>query len=377
MIRKFFLVFIILSFLSPPECRAYSADEASSAISEYKQQIDSSLEPAYDNDTKQKLEEYNITPDSVSAASGLSISKILSDILQSFASSLTSPLTILGKLTAVCIFTVIVKSASGNSGLSDIYDTAGTLVTILVLYQSTADILDHVKSSLDDISVFMSTYIPVFSGVLASNANISSAVGYYSVMLFVCEMISFISSGVLMPLMGTLFSLSIVSSVNDRLDIEGLMMSLKSVVKWVLTALMSVFTGVISMKGIVGASADSLASKTVRLAASSFIPIVGGAVSESYSTIYGSLGIIRSGVGFFGIAAVTVIALRPIIAITALKFSLAAASSVNSLMGQKKTASFINGLNGVLSISLAIVTAMSVIFIISTAIIMLTSMNVG
>ena len=377
MIKRLIMILLLISFFTPINCKASSPDDTAAAIDEYKQQLDSSLESGYDNKTKAKLDEFDISPEEPSSAVNISISKVIGDLWQSFVSALTEPLRILGKLIAVCIFTVMVKSVAESSQLSSIYDTSGVLVTILVLYQSTENILGSVKSSLDDISVFMTTYIPVFSGVLAQNANISSAVSYYSVMLVLCELISFISTNILLPFLGVIFALSIVGAVNGRLDLDGAIGSVKSIVKWVLTALMSVFTGVLSMKGIVSASADSLAAKTVRLAASSFIPIVGGAVSESYSTIYGSLGVIRSGVGFFGIAAVTVIALRPIIAIAALKLSLTLASFVNSLLGQRRTASFITGLDSVLSISLGVVTALSMIFIISTAVIMLTTMNVG
>ena len=269
----------------------------------------------------------------------------------------------------------MVKSVAADSSLGDTYDTAGVLIGILILYDGAENALQSVKGSLDDISVFMTTYIPVFSSVLASNANLSSAAGYYSVMFVLCEIITFTASNILLPFSGMVFALSIVSSVNGNLHLDGVIGSVKTAVKWLLTALMTIFTAVISIKGIAGAAADSVASRTVRFAASSFIPIVGGSVSEAYSTIYGSLGVIRSGVGLVGIAAVAVIALKPVITIAALRFVITLACAVNDLFGQKRTSSLLSGLSGVLSISMGIITAMSMIFIISTAVIMLTSMN--
>ena len=374
MIKKLFLILLVFLLYQPISCHAYD-DNTAAKVQEYREEIDRSLEGAYDDDTKETLDQYGISADNPAAASQLRISDIMQSIWQSFINALTEPLKILGKLTAICAFTVMIKSVGGDSPLGDTYDTAGVLVGIMILYDSTSSALSFVKSSLEDISVFMTTYIPVFSSVLASNANLSSAAGYYSVMFVLCEIISYAASNILLTFSGMVFALSIVSSVNGALQLDGVINSIKSAVKWQLTALMTIFTAVISIKRIAGAAADSVASRTVRLAASSFIPIVGGSVSEAYSTIYGSLGIIRSGVGLIGIAAVAVIALRPIITIAAFRLVITIAGIINDLFGQKRFSALLNGLGGVLTISLGIITALSMIFIISTAVIMLTSMN--
>ena len=354
---------------------AYDKDDTASKISQYREEIDASLDGAYDDDTKSTLDKYEISADNPSAAADLGISQILSDIWQSFVSALNEPLKLLGKLIAICTFSVMVKSVANDNTLNDTYDTASVLIGIMILFDSTSGALESVKSSLDDISLFMTSYIPVFSSVLASNAALSSAAGYYSVMFVLCEVISYIAANILLPFSGMLFALMIVSSVNGKMQLDGVISTIKNAVKWLLTALMTVFTAVISIKGIFGAAADSLTTRTVRFAASSFIPIVGGSVSEAYSTIYGSLGIIRSGVGLVGIAAVAVMVLKPVITIAAFKLIITLAAVINDLFGQKRFSALLNGLGGVLSISLGVIIVMGMIFIISTAVIMLTSMN--
>ncbi|MBR6337709.1 MAG: stage III sporulation protein AE [Ruminococcus sp.] len=375
MIKKVVLIVMLLVFICPVQAKASDTDDTAYKVNEYREQIDRSLKGSYDDDTERTLDDYGISADAPSAAADIRISDILSGIWDSFVSALTEPMKILGKLIAICAFTVMVKSVADDSSLADTYDTAAVLIGIMILYDSTSSALQSVKGSLDDISVFMTTYIPVFSSVLASNSCISSAAGYYSVMFVLCEIITFIASNILLPFSGMVFAVSIVSSVNGDMQLEGITSFVKNAVKWVLTALMTVFTAVISLKGIAGAACDSVATKTLRFAASSFIPIVGGSVSEAYSTIYGSLGIIRSGVGVLGIAVVAVIALKPVITIAALKLVIALAGAVNGLFGQKRISSLLGGLGSVLSISLGIMAVMSMIFIISTAVVMLTSMN--
>ena len=376
MIKRIAMILIIILLLTPVRCKAYDEAETNKTIDDYTYKVESALDDAIDDDTGEALGEYGITADDPLSAGSVNIGDVLSGLISGFKSSLTEPLKLFGKLIAVCAFTSLVKSTAQKSSIGDIYDTAGVLVTVLVIADCLSAAIEGVKSSLNDISLFMSSYIPIFSSVLASNASISSAAGYYSVMIILSEIIVFISKSVLLPLSGAVMALCIVGAINGSSNISGLSMSVRNFTKWVLTALMTIFTAVISIKGITGAAADSVASRTIRFAASSFIPIVGGSVSEAYSTIYGSLGVIRSGVGVIGIAAVAVIALKPILYVAALKLIIVLSSAVNDLFGQSGSSALLKGINDVLSVSLGIITAMSMIFIISTAMILMTSMNI-
>ena len=376
MIRRVIAVMLFLFLLFQP-VRVYASDSAdtSDQITKLKQQTSSSLDDIIDDDIKQTLEQMDIAPDNTSGVNRISVSKILSSIYESFLSALVSPFKMLGRLTAICLFCTVISSVTQDSSLSSLYQRISLLVTVTVLYDSLSLAVQSLSSSLNDITLFMSGYIPLFSGVLASSANIGGAAGYYSSMFVLCEVITFVSTSLLLPLLSVVIALNIIGSIGLDINVSGICSQINSVVKWVLSALMMIFTGFVSLKGINSAATDTLASKTARFAASSFIPLVGGAVSEAYSAIYGSLGVIRSGVGVIGIAAVSVIALRPIIAVCALKLVLSLAAIINRLFGQERCAGFISGLNSVLSIGLGIIIAMSMIFVISTAVILLTSMH--
>ena len=376
MIRRIIIIISVMLLFPPLISSANEGEsEYSERLEEYRQDIESSLEGYTDTQTQNTLDEYEITADDPKSVSNISVSEVLFNIYKRFRSALTEPLRMLGKLIAICTFCVIVSSVTQDSALTKLYETASILVMICVIYDLLYDAISSVSSSLDDMKTFMVGYIPIFSSLLASGANISSAAGYYSVMFVLCEVIAFISSAVLLPLMSLMLSLSIIGSTGLDIDTSSVCQSVGNAVKWLLSALMTIFTGIISIKGIIGSSTDGIASKTARFAASSFIPLVGGAVSEAYSTIYGSLGVIKSGVGVLGIVAVAVVALRPIILIIALKAALSAAGIVSKLFGQNTTAGFLSGINSILSMCLGIITAMSMIFIICTAVILLTSMN--
>lgn len=370
MIRRLLLVIIVFFLFPAVICSAEESSE--DPLSGYRKEIDSSLSSSVDEQTMQTLEENGITP---ASSDDVGITKILVNIADRFKASLFEPLKILGKLIAVCAFTVMIKSFTEGTSYEELYDTISVLANICIIYSSSQLAINSVRTGLEDISAFMLTYIPVFSGVVASGSAVASASGYYTVMFVLCELITYISANLLLPFTGVVFALNIVGSINGSIDLQGLSSSIKNLTKWILTALMTVFTAVLSLKGIANAQIDSVASKTMRFAASSFIPIVGGSVSEAYSAIYGSLGMIKSGVGIFGIGAVAVITLRPVIAAAAYKLIISIGAVIADLFGQRRVAGLLRGLGGVLDIALGIIIVMAMIFIISTAVIMLTTMN--
>ena len=69
---------------------------------------------------------------------------------------------------------------------------------------------------------------------------------------------------------------------------------------------MTIFTGILSVQSIVGASADSVAVKAAKYVLSNSIPLVGSAASDAYSTVRGSILLLKNGVGGIGIAALAV-----------------------------------------------------------------------
>ena len=140
---------------------------------------------------------------------------------------------------------------------------------------------------------------------------------------------------------------------------------------------MTVFTGMLTIQRAVNSASDSAKTKAIRFTVSSFIPIIGGSVSETYSAIKGSMGIIRSGTGSVGVVIIAVIVLKPILLLIASKAVLAAGKLCCEILGQNGLAQLTADIGCVLSIALSIVICVSIMFIISTCIIMLTASNAG
>lgn len=102
----------------------------------------------------------------------------------------------------------------------------------------------------------------------------------------------------------------------------------------------AIFAGFITLKNIISGSADSLTSKGIRLVTSTFVPIVGGALSEAYSAISGSISLLRGVIGIYGIIAVAVIFLPVILNLAMWSVGMRAAYTVSDLLGNSQCSKY-------------------------------------
>ena len=376
-----FLIPLLILLCFPMTVHAQDNDENFTETDEYREIVDEisdAVSSGAGDEVNSILEEENISVENSESISDISIWNIIEKIIGLFTESLKQPLSMLGKIIAICVLCSLAQSMMPvNAGMLKVFRTISVLSSVTVIYDSIYSGFQMITDSLDRMSEFMLAYIPVFSSVSAAGGSVASGGSYYALTLVLCEIIAAVSNKILMPFLSIVLAVSLVAAINPELSFCGAASSIKKCVQWILGGLMTIFTGLLTIQSITGSAADSLAARTVKFTASSFIPIIGGAVSEAYSTVYGSLGVIRSGTGTIGIIIICIIVLKPILIILSVKFVITLGKIINEMFGQREIAEFLNSTNAVLSMGLSVLIAFSVIFIISTAVLMMTAMNVA
>jgi stage III sporulation protein AE len=284
----------------------------------------------------------------------------------------------LGRIIAIMLLGVLIRSVSTNDdSISRVFEIVCVICTVTVMTDTVRDSFQSIQSSINSVNTYLAAYLPVFSGITAAGGNLVGSNGYLAIMLLVCETMGIIASKVLLPFLSIVLAVTLVSAVNPRLNFADVAGSVKKVVTVGLGMLMTVFTGLMTIQGITGAAADNVATKAVKFAASSFIPVIGNSVSEAYSTVKGSLGIIRSGVGSIGIIVLFLIIIKPVISLIAVRFSIFLAKCVSDFFGTAQVSGLLKSVNSVLGIAMSIIIAYALIFTVATTIMMLTAFNLG
>ena len=137
-----------------------------------------------------------------------------------------------------------------------------------------------------------------------------------------------------------------------------------------LTLLLTVFVGLLSVQGTVAAAADTVTTKTLKFAVSSFVPVVGGALGEAMNTVQGGLGLIRSAVGGFGILAAAAAFLPELLSILMMQLALSAAGAAADVLGVKEAGGLMKSASSVLSLLAGMLMVFGMLFVVSLSLMM-------
>ncbi len=364
------IVFLAFLFLSSGVYAAFGEEEMG-----YLNDVEDSFDDALNNEAREYLENNDIRLDE-NISNQLTFKEIIKGFLQTLSGGIKGAVTLAGTLLAVIVICAMTDSMYSKSNeVSSVLELVGVMAVIGILFSRILQTIEYISTTINDIGKFMLTYVPVFASIIGSSGSVSSATSYYVTLIAIAEISSLVAMNVLLPVLSILLALSIIGSINSALSFSAVIDSVKKGFLWIVGLIMTIFVGSITIQGIVGVSADTVSTKAAKFMLSSFVPIVGSAISDAYQTVKGSLGLIRSCVGSFGIVAVLAMIIPPLVNILTVKISLAFSSVISDILGVNKVSSVLKSSSTVLTLAMALLLCMGLMLIISTTVMMLVCIN--
>lgn len=267
------------------------------------------------------------------------------------------------------------KVSFGDRPLSGIMNTVGTLCVCAAIIMPIVSCIAETADVIYGSSMFLISYVPVLAGIMIAGGQTVSAASYHMLMIGAGEVVAQLSSHFLVPMLNIFLALSIVSSLSSRLKFNGVCDMFYKVVKWVLSIVMTIFVSLLTIQNLIGAAADSAGTKAVKFAVSNFIPVVGGALSDAYTTVQSCVRVLKSGVGAFGILAAGAIFLPVLLKLILWLAAVNLSAAAGDLFELKEISALLRAVGKVLSTMIAIVICCMVILVISTVLLLLIGGN--
>lgn len=319
------------------------------------------------------LEEFDISY-SFEDMSDLSLTELFSSIKEAIAARVRAPFTALGTILIVIVFTSLMKSvgetALRNSPSSNMYNLVCVLTAVTVIAPMLLNAYGNAEEAIDTGRGFMRIFIPVFVGITVASGHITSAGVYNAVTLLSAEFIVELSRNFLMPLLSVAVALAVSGSIFSNAAVDSIISLIKKLITWTMTVAVTLFSGFVSLKCSLGARADGFAVKTVKFMISGFVPVVGSAVSDAYTTVKGSFDVMRCTIGLAGTVAVVMILLPPVVELLLYRVVMWIGTAVAEMFSVNSLAKLMKNLDCGLSIAMSILLCFSMMFIICTGILM-------
>lgn len=356
------VVFVVLTVLCTP--KVYAQD-----ISELEKSVDDMMD-SLSPQVREDLIKIGVDTPDLSQINNVSFSSLTKFIADKFAQESSTPLSSGALVMAVLILTSVLENYRDGlrkSSLKEVVSVVSSLCITSTLVFPVINLINFAVATVKDASNFMLLYIPIMIAVLAFSGHAVSQASYYSFMVLVCEGVAQLCSRFISPLLNVYLAFCVSASITDRVNLQGFCSMFSKMIKWMISFTMTVFSALLTIKGLITTAYDSVTTRAVRFTMSSFIPIVGAALSESYKTIQGSVNLMRTGAGVFVILAIFIVFIPTVVRCIAWLFTINLCKSIGETIGVTTPVAMLSSVSSVVSAVFAITVCIMAIFIISTA----------
>lgn len=363
-LKIFYTVAVTFVFLFALQISSYALEPN---IDRYSEEFDlDAVVSAVDGDTLRILEEIGITEISYESIFSVEPAKVFKALFNMVSTALKEPLRFALITVGVMMITALLGSMIESS---ESVSLVGGSVIALSAAVPVAEIVTTSFSVLETLGVFTTAFSGVFCAVVSSAGNITAGFTHSALTVFSNALFSGLLSEFCQPVVSAMCSLGFLSCF-DMFDFSTRFSGIvKKIYVFFMSFIGTVFSGIITVKGVLSDGADSLTAKSIRFVVGRSLPVVGGTVSETYSALVSSLTLIKNTVGIFGIITVIVTVLPTLVDLLMWILTLEISISVSESFGTGKASGMLNVLKDTLVLLVATVVIVATIFIVSVGVV--------
>ena len=260
------------------------------------------------------------------------------------------------QLIIICIITGLLSAVSSNFGKNTVSGTAG-LAAFHEIYEMCADAVTTMTS-------LMGVSLPLLFTLTAASGGASSSTVMNTVITGAVTGFSFVILKILMPAVFISCVMIIINSLGQRSYIKKMSQLLRSFALFATGFMITVFTGLSAVQGMMTKSADSLLIRTARYSIDNFIPVVGGFTADSLEMLLSCITSLRSGIGIAGVIILVLLLTGPLLRVCAIVLVFRLTAAVLEPMGNDRVSDCMSDMGNAVMILGALLLLSTMMFII-------------
>lgn len=266
-------------------------------------------------------------------------------------------------ITAVILISLIIP-LSGKVKKTVLLAGTGWISSILL--SDTYAMVRLASDTISELSAYGKLLIPVMTAAMSAQGGIRKSASLYTGTVAFDMLLSSLISEILIPMVYIFLALAIGNCASGEDALKKLRDFLKALVSWGLKTLLTVFTTYLSISGVVSGTTDAAALKATRVSISSFVPVVGGILSDASEAVLVSAGLMKNAAGIYGIIAILALFLEPFLKIGIQYLIIKVTAGLCGILGSKEICSLIDDFSTAMGFLLAMTGSMCLLLLIST-----------
>ncbi len=265
---------------------------------------------------------------------------------------------------AVAVILMSILNSLSQSAAISIRLTGAVIIGILLLEPVNSMIRLGVET-VQQLSEYGKLLIPVMTAALAAQGGTSSSAALYAGTVAFDTILTSAIVNILIPALYIYLCLSVAAAAVEQDMLKKAQRLIKWAMTWGLKWTLYIFTGYMSITGVISGVVDASAVKAAKLTISGVVPVVGGILADASEAILVSAGIMKNAAGIYGIFAVLAICAGPFLQIGILYLLLKLTAIVCNMLDCKPAASLVEDFSAGMGMVLGMTGTVCVLLLIS------------
>lgn len=295
---------------------------------------------------------------------GEGLSYILSEAIGKLRPSVLDAVRICVSIISVSLIIGLFSELSAN--VKPVITAIGTVIICVTLLEPVNVFIRLGTDTVSQISQYGNLLLPVMTGSLAAQGAVTKSGAIYAATALFDALLSSGISQVLIPMVYVYLCLSLVCNVFSQPLLIQLRKLLKWIMVWGLKIVLYIFTGYISITGVVGGTTDAAMLKATKLTISGMVPVVGNIISDASEAVIISTGIMKNAAGIYGLLAILAIWIGPFLQIGIQYLLLKITAGICEMFTVKPICGLVDDFAAAMGLVLAMTGSVCLMFFIST-----------
>lgn len=256
-----------------------------------------------------------------------------------------------------------------NSTSNVVYFVCFSVIVVLI-FKSSFDLITTTKTTLNSLSNQIQLIFPILLTLITTIGGVATAGMYQPAMSVLSTIISELFISILMPIFILSFVFNIIGNILPNIKMEKFSKFFSSLFKWIVGIVFTLFVSFLTIQGITAINLDNISIKTAKFALKSYIPILGGYLSDGISLIMASSVLVKNGIGATGLILLFSTILSPVVKILIFMLGLKLVAGILEPLTEKRISEFIYGISKSLSMLIVCILGMGFMYLISIGLIM-------
>ena len=278
-----------------------------------------------------------------------------------FAGFLPSFITII----VICLLKNMLGNLTGGlagGSTTEVVHIVCYCAVIIVLITGISSVIATVTQTIALLVEFSRAIFLVLLTLLSMLGGATTVATYTPLMAVLSGLIMKIITVVIVPAFIATIVFSVVGNISKNVKLDKLTKVVKSASTWLIGIVFGLFATFLTVQGITGGVVDKFGFNVAKFALSSYVPVLGGYLSDGFDLLSTSLVLVKNAIGYTGAVILICIVLFPLVKVVIFTLTLRLTSAIVEPIGDTRMSGLLHTVAGNMNLLITALAGVAFLF---------------